>query len=208
MNRPSFIPFDPDQMGEVTPPRRTPGAAPAAPAKAEGPGTAKPLSNREKWQLSALAEATYEHLKAAGQIPAGECLEHFRHRIAEAACGRRISQASHGDRMLIQAAFLALKGNIRQAARAQVKAAGTAVEIARHKLREAANRHGLSTAYVEGIARRIYKRGVVELTAKEVWSILYTVNNAANAAAGKGRRENRYKALRAKRDASKQTPSL
>lgn len=178
-------------------------AEPEIPAKSEGPGTSAPLDNKAKWKLSELAEATYNHLRGNGELK-GERLEGFRRRIAIAACGRRISQACLGDRMLIQSAFLKIKGAVRQAAQAQAKAATTALDIALFKLREALKLTGLSESYAEGISRRIYKCPICALTSsKQVWTIIYTIKNNANAAAGKGNADNRFKSLKAKRAAGK-----
>lgn len=184
-------------------------AAGEAPAPEEQRGTASPLGKHAKWQLSNLARSTYEHLRNAGQIQAGETEQTFRHRVALEACGRRISHARHGDRMKIQAAFLRLKGNIRAAAVATVKATNTARDIALHKLRELLREVGLPDDYAEGIARRVHKRSLSELTTgRQIWTVFYTVKNNANKKAGKGNENNRWKKLKASRQASKQQRSL
>lgn len=184
-------------------------AADDAPAPEESRGVASPLGKRAKWQLSNLARSTYEHLRNAGEIPAGETEEAFRHRIALEACGRRISHARLGDRMKIQAAFLRLKGNVRAAAVATVKAANTARDIALHKLRQLLAEQGLSEDYAEGIARRVYKRSLRELsTSRQIWTVFYTVKNNANKKAGKGSDANRWKKLKAARQAGKKHRSL
>ncbi len=261
MSRATPIPFDPDQLGQVTQPKRhaqptalalneiltakpmESGKAPHTPFDPEPPsskpcfdpasgtgpatmlsdilagmpmesveaphpddlkGTAKPLDNDAKWKLSDLAKRTYDHLKNAGQIPAGESLETFRRRIAVEACGKRISHASHGDRKLIQAAFLALKGQVREAARAAAQAASTPLDIAKHTLWKKVHELDLTPAYAESICRRFYRCTVAELRSpKQVWTLFYTVQNNANAAAGKGSDENRFKSLRAKRPATR-----
>lgn len=228
MSRPTPVPFDPDQHGQVTPPKRpaqeAETAAPllsqilaAMPTESVAPvhpddlkGTAKPLDKQAKWRLSELAEATYQHLQNAGQIPAGETLETFRRRVSVEACGRRISHASHGDRKLIQAAFLRLKGQVHQAARAVAQAASTPLDIAKHKLWEKVHELDLTPAYAESICRRFFRCTIAELKSpRQVWSVFYTVQNNANKAAGKGNDANRFKSLRAKRQASKrQTKSL
>ncbi|HEY1048188.1 MAG TPA: hypothetical protein VGE39_00480 [Prosthecobacter sp.] len=222
MSRPTPVPFDPDQHGQVVAPKRPAqeaettapllseilAAMPTESAPAIHPddlkGTAKPLDKQAKWRLSELAEATYQHLQNAGQIPAGETLESFRRRIAVEACGRRISHASHGDRKLIQAAFLKLKGQVHQAARAVAQAASTPLDIAKHKLWEKVHELDLTPAYAESICRRFFRCTVAELkTPRQVWSVFYTVQNNANAAAGKGSPNNRFKSLRAKRQAAR-----
>ncbi|MBB5037135.1 hypothetical protein [Prosthecobacter dejongeii] len=266
MSRATPIPFDPDQLGQVTQPKRhaqpaalalneiltakpmEPGKAPYTPFDPEPPsskpyfdpasgtgpapmlseilaampmesgeaphpddlkGTAKPLDNDAKWKLSDLAKRTYDHLKNAGEIPAGESLENFRRRVSVGACGKRISQACHGDRKLIQAAFLALKGQAGQAARAVAKAATTALDIAKHTLWAKVHELQLPPAYAETLSRRFYKCDVAQIhSPKQVWSLMYTIINNANAASGKGSPNNRFKSAKAKRLASKQTKSL
>ena len=215
----TLTPFDPDSISQgcTEAPAgmmlsdllaRTPEAAPELPTGAVGPGTSAPLDKRAKWQLSELAEATHDLLTKSGEL-AGETLAAFRQRVAIAACGKRISQACLGDRMLIQSAFLKLKGSANQAARAQVKAATTALDIARHKLGSELRAASLSESYAEGISRRIYKRPICALTSpKQVWTIIFTVKNNANARDGKGRKENRFKSLRAKRQTSPKNKSL
>lgn len=215
MNRTAPIPFDPDALGHgqgqvMARPAATPSAPllsdllAAQPATEQAApedlkGTSKPLDNRAKWQLSDLAAKTYQHLSQAGQIPAGEKLEAFRQRVSLEACGRRISHATHGDRMLIQAAFLRLRGAVHQAARAVAKAATTPLDIARHKLWETVHQLNLTPAYAESICRRFYRCEVAELRSpKQVWTILYTVRNNANAAAGRGSASNRFKSRKAK----------
>lgn len=223
MSRPAPVPFDPDQLGQVTdraaPAPSSGGAvmlsdllaslpATAEPATASGPGTARPLSRDEKWQLTALARRTYQQLQQAGQIPAGQTEDAFRQTEAVKACQRRISEATAGDRMLIQAHFLRLKGSVREAQRATAKAASTATDIALHHLRQALAEGDKTEAYAAGIARRIFKRELNELSHKEVWNVIYTVRNANNAAARKGSPNNRYKSLKAKRATNKETKSL
>ena len=198
--RPTLTPFDPDSVPSaglmLSDVMQT---LPEAPAPEQARGTSAPLNQREKWQLSELANAAHTKLTKMGLIH-GEPLAEFRQRLSVAACGKRISQASHGDRMLIQAAFLEVMGRAQQAARAQVKAATTALDIAKHSLAKQCKERGLSTEYADGIARRIYKRPVCSLTnAKEVWTVFYTVTNNANARDGKGNAANRFKSLRSKR---------
>lgn len=178
------------------------GTAPAPHGRSEGPGTAKPLDKIQKWRLSDLAEHVYDFLKQRGEL-AGETLDGFRRRVAIAACTRRISQASHGDYKLIQAEFLKLKNRPVAAARALAQAATTAESIALFKLRESLKLHGLTEAYAEGIAQRIYKRPLASLKHKEIWTVNYTVRNNGNAKTGKGSKANRFKSLRAKREAGK-----
>lgn len=173
----SPIPFDPDALmagGQVNPVSQV-SRAPAAPPPPRG--LAAPLNKLDKWRLSDLAQRTYGTLKAAGEIPAGETLAAFRHRVAIAACGRRISQATLSDRGAIQAAFLHLKGDTQAAAQATARALGTEGAIATNALRRNLRERGLTMSYAEAIAMRVFKRPVAELAAKETWQVIFTVRN-------------------------------
>lgn len=220
MNRRAPIPFDPDSIGGAA---VTVHAAPVgelmlsqvidqgdwhgdgndAPAHDEsGPGTAKPLDKHAKWRLSELAERAFDLLKSRGLL-AGEDLKGYRGRIAVAACGKRISQACHGDRMKIQAAFLHEMDRAEEASRCAVKAKATAKDIALHKLKELSQKKHFSEAYAEGVAFRVWKRPLAQLSAKEVWAVFYTLNNNASKRDGKGSEANRWKKLKSQKNAKK-----
>lgn len=168
----SPTPFDPDALMAAA------AAIQAAPSAPPPPrGLAAPLNKLDKWRLADIAANTYRTLKAAGQIQPGETLEQFRRRVAIAACGRRISQATLADKGPIQSAFLTLKGDTQAAARATAKALGTDVQIALNALRRNLRQRHLTTAYAESIAMRFFKRPVRDLSAKEIWNVIFTVRN-------------------------------
>lgn len=162
-------------------------------------GVAKPLTNHQKWKLSELAESVYVYLKQHGEL-AGETLDGFRRRVAISACGQRISHAAHGDYATIQRAFI----DVRQGLEARRQAVGsreaTALKIALHKLWELCAKTHTPRHAAETISRRFYKgAGVDQLTtAKQVWCVFYTVQNNADAAAGRGNAANRFKNKRRK----------
>ncbi|MHB1079792.1 MAG: hypothetical protein ACYC67_10330 [Prosthecobacter sp.] len=216
MTRRAPIPFDPDALGggvlvhaapkgetmlsEIVEAQDWHGdgnhAAAAVPAVAKG--LSKPLSNHQKWKLSELAASVYSYLRSQGEL-AGENLKDYRQRIATQACSKRISQASHGDFMLIQAAFLHERGRIEEAKRALVKAAGTAHAIAMNALRKLCADTQTPPSHAHTMAKRFYKgAALTDLTADQVWSIFYTIRNNANAKAGVGSKANRHKNLRRK----------
>lgn len=200
----SYLPFDPDSIvaSQNAAARFAPAPAPAPVAKVEAPrGTARPLDNVQKWRLSALAKDVYQALRAAGVI-GPETLEGFRRRIAIAGCGKRISQAAHGDFCAIQAAFLEARGAVRAAAQQRAKAASTARDIAWHKLNELLSQTKTPLSYAATLAKRFYKgASLFDLNDKQLWRLHFTIRNNTNAAAGKGRAENRFKSRRAKRGA-------
>lgn len=174
----SFTPFDPDSIVAAGGMSLTaPAPVPQAPAPVPARGLSRPLDRRAKWHLSQIAEAAYEHLAAAGKLPAGEDLEHFRHRIAIEACGRRISQATLADRMPIQAAFLALKDDTRGAARATAKATDTEHALALYKLRQNLRQRGLTETYAETLAWRFYKLRLSDCSPRQLWTLTFTVRN-------------------------------
>jgi len=173
---------------------------PEAKPTGEGPGTAKPLDNTAKWRLSDLAERAFEMLKARGLL-VGEELKGYRGRIAVAACGKRISQACLGDRMLIQAAFLREMDRAEEATRAVMKAQGTAKDIALHKLKELGLKKQFPKAYAEGVAWRVFKMTLEQLSAKQVWAVFFTLNNNASKRDGKGNEANRWKKLKGQSNA-------
>lgn len=219
MNRPGLIPFDPDALGggvhvHVAPEGVTmlseiveaqdwhgDGGEDGEPVMVEAictKGLAKPLSNHQKWKLSELAASVYHYLRSQGEL-VGKDLKSYRRRIATQACRKRISQASHGDFMLIQAAFLHERGRIEEAKRALVKAAGTAHAIAMNALRKLCADTQTPPSHAHTMAKRFYKgAALTDLTADQVWSIFYTIRNNANAKAGVGSKANRHKNLRRK----------
>lgn len=171
----SPTPFDPDALmaaeygSQVNPAPARPNPAPR--------GLSAPLNKVDKWRLSDLAARTYATLNAAGQIPAGETLAAFRHRVAIAACGRRISHATLADKTPIQSAFLRLKGDTQAAAQAIARGMSTEGDIATNALRRNLRERGLSPAYAEAIAMRVFKRAVRDLTPKEKWQVIFTVRS-------------------------------
>lgn len=211
MTRRAPIPFDPDAHGSAVHVHAAPqgetmlsqlidaqdwhgtGDSHDAPR-----GTAKPLSNHQKWKLSDLAEAVYNYLRSQGEL-VGENVEGYRHRIAIKACGRRISQASHGDFKLIQAAFLKERGRVEAARRALAQAQATPQAIALHKIWELCSQTKTPTSTPHTLAARFYKGAQLgQLNTRQLWTLFYTIRNNANAKAGKGSPANRFKSKRRK----------
>ena len=85
-------------------------------------------------------------------------------------------------------------------------------DIALFKLAEACRLKRYPENYGAGIAWRRYKKPLHELTAKQIWWVVYNVNNNANQRDGKGRPDNRWKKLKRQRAAQQATqhrrPSL
>jgi hypothetical protein len=163
------------------------------------PGTSAPLSRRQKWQLSNLAEEAWLHLGRRDQL-AGESLEDFRHRVAVEACGKRISAAGNGDYKAIQARFLVIFGESARAFDSAMKSETEGLRIAHQKLSTELLAQGLQPGYAETIARAVFKRPLASLHTKEVWKVFYTIRNRGNAKHGKGNAANRNKSQRRTQD--------
>lgn len=213
MTRRAPIPFDPDALGgavrvhgavqgetmlsEVLESQDWQGES-AAPVESGAKGVARPLSNRQKWLLSDLAEAVYDFLRKQGELK-GEDLKSYRRRIAEKACGKRISLASHGDYKLIQAALLTERGRLAEARGALVQAAATPAAIAMNAIMKLCRDTGTPTQHAHTLAARFYKGAeLTALTDKQLWTVFYTIRNNANAKAGVGQKANRFKSKRRK----------
>lgn len=198
--KPRFTHFDPDAITVAarTLPFIGPPPAQDDEGEADGPGTSRPLTKRQKWLLADLARHVFDALRERGQLR-GVSLEDWRHHIAVKACGQRISQASHGDYKRLQAAFLHEKGDEDGERRALVQAQSTPQGIALFKLRQTLKETNTPTAYAETLARRFYKGANLEdLTARQLWTLVFTVRNNASKTAGKGSPANRFKRRRAK----------
>jgi|GEM_PF-3589097 len=156
-------------------------------------GLAKPLSNWQKFKLSDLAKSVYAYLRGQGQCQ-GEDGTAWRHRIAVAACGKRISQASHGDFKLIQAELLKERGRVEAARRTLAQAKATPAAIAMHNLMKLCRETGTPASHAHTMASRFYKGTELhDLNAKQLWTIFYTIRNNANNKAGVGSKANRFK---------------
>lgn len=198
-------PFDPDAIGgSQTQPLMLSDllSQQQADLPEAGPGTSAPLDNRRKGLLASLSRRAWLELRARGVVSESETLEAFRGRIAEQACGRRIRCAVVGDYKLIQAALLSELGQHRAAQQAAAQAVSTARDIALAKLWQTVRQRKLNAGYAEGIAQRIYKRAIAQLHTKELWTVIFTMTNNANARDGKGKASNRFKSLKQKRQST------
>lgn len=205
-----MLPFDPDAhaaQAQATS-YASPLAAVAAPALAPAEderGLARPIDNDAKWRLVKLAKATLKVLIEAGEAEEGTCFDTWRQAEARKATGGpSISEASVRHYRLIQAHFLDLQKKHAAAALARQKAAVAALELARNALRTELLKSGQGWHAAQTLASRFYKgTHLRDLTAKQVWSVVFTLRNNANAAAGRGKAANRFKRKRAAAAAAK-----
>lgn len=157
-------------------------------------GLSRPLDNDAKWRLVRLAKEAWEAVSPAADFDTWRQAE-----ARKATGGLSISEACVRHYRLIQAHFLRLKGAVEAARHAEQRAALGALEIARNALRRALAQTKQDWQAARTIAARFYKGSALrDLTAKQVWSVVYTINNNGNAKAGRGQAANRFKAKRAK----------
>ena len=200
-----MLPFDPDAHAAATAPV-TSYATPLAAAEADRidpaseRGLSRPLDNDAKWQLVKVAKAALRLMIEAGDLEEGTCFETWRQaETRKATGGPTISEACVRHYQLIRAHFLDLQREHAAAAAARKKAEVAALEIARNALRTLAQtRQDWQAA--QTIASRFYKgTDLRDLSAKQVWSVVFTLRNNATAAAGRGNAANRFKRKRAAR---------
>jgi hypothetical protein len=159
----------------------------------EDKGLSRPLDNDAKWRLVRLAKEAWTAVDPEADFETWRQAE-----ARQATGGLSISEACVRHYRLIQAHFLRLKGAVKAAQHAEQRAALGALEIARNALKRTLAETKQDWQAARTIASRFYKGAALkDLTAKQVWSVCFTLRN--NAAAGRGRPANRFKAKRAKR---------
>lgn len=144
-----------------------------------------PLTNLQKREIAIAARAAYrakpdrEAFEAINaDLSASACFAAWRHVEQGKACGvqslRACTQAHYG-RLL--AHFQALAGHTEQADRIRARDGDNDRRIALYKLRENLRERGLAEAYAAAICRRQFRCALGEATAKQVWSLVFTVRN-------------------------------
>lgn len=122
---------------------------------------------------------------------AGEDLEEWRREEQFKACHRtHLRSCTQADWPLLCGHFLRVMGRLDEARRMETRALTGNLPVARRKLeealREAGPALGDARAYAAAIARRQFKRGLDELTERQVWCLVFTVRNRARGKARKG----------------------
>jgi hypothetical protein len=144
-----------------------------------------PFSKKQKRDIAQLARKAYDAWpdREAFELINSEqsktaCFESWRHFEQGKACGlqslRACTQAHYGR---LVAHFQALAGNAAGAARTLAHDADNDRRIARFKLDEALRERGLKEAYAATICRRQYRCGLDDASAKQLWSLVFTVRN-------------------------------
>lgn len=131
-------------------------------------GDNAPLTNKQKAELSRLAQEAHAFLTSKGAID--EALESWRRAESIQACGRRISEGLNGDFSLIQAHFLMLAGKSSKALDSALQADSNDERQARFKLAQLCKQLGKPVPALEGASL------------KQIWAVFFNLKNAAKAA--------------------------
>lgn len=137
-------------------------------------GGGHPLSRKQKSMLCALARKA---AAASGAPETGEAHAEWRRDVCVAACGRRISEATQRNWNDLKAAFEMGAGRPEAAFETHFRGVDNPRRVAMFHLQQALGEKQLPAAYAEAIARRQYKRGLSELSARELWNLVYTIRN-------------------------------
>ncbi|WP_009965358.1 hypothetical protein [Verrucomicrobium spinosum] len=146
------------------------------------PTLSKPLSNLQKATLSQWAKKGYTRARDLDLTDEKEA--DWRGQESIAACGRRISEATNGDYLVLLAHFKNLAGDSGGAFQATMRAQSDPKRQALHKLDTELTKAGLDRAYAEKICMDTYKCTIAQATAKQIWNLMYTIRNRRNSTHG------------------------
>lgn len=138
----------------------------------------KSLTKEQKTHLSILAR------KAA--VVQGLCVkskefEEWRHEVAIAACGVRISEAAQAHWVELKTAFELEAGEDGKAFQTQMREGDNKRRIAMHKLTQVLKDKGLDVSYAAKICTMQFKVPLDQASAKQIWCLFYTVTNRRKA---------------------------
>lgn len=161
----------------------------------ESRGTPRPIAPGEsselisKSQLINLAKAARAAFDAglnAGQIPKGTKFDDWRHGSMDEVLGKvSFKELTQRDYLPMLAWWQDRAGESGKAMESIMRADSNPLRIARHKLEEALKKAKLPPAYVIAICRRQYKCELTEASVKQIWQLVYTINNRGKARAKK-----------------------
>ena len=152
--------------------------------------TAGPLTaHQRQWLMGHLVAPAWKARTAAGLTR--ESLEDWRHEENFKACHKtHLRTATQADWSLLCGHYLRMLGRTGEARATETRGACGSHAVARHKLREAiaeaAPALGNAAGYAAAIARRQYGTAdVTALSARQCWSLVYTLRNRSKAKARK-----------------------
>ncbi|WP_009964038.1 hypothetical protein [Verrucomicrobium spinosum] len=146
------------------------------------PTLSKPLTNLQKATLSQWAKKGYTRAKELDLTDEKEA--DWRGRESIAACGRRISEATNGDYLVLLAHFQSLAGDSGKAFASTMRAQNDPKRQALHKLDSELTKAGLDRAYAEAICMSTYKCSIAQASPKQTWQLMYTIRNRRNSTHG------------------------
>lgn len=137
------------------------------------PGLNAPLSNREKYELSALAKKAWQKMARAHATDESE--KDFRQRMSIQSCGRRISEALRGDYNKIEAALAIIAGETGRALQAGYRDQTSGARIAMNKLTVLLKEQGRDISYAARICRSMNKVELEDATSSQIWKVYYSL---------------------------------
>lgn len=133
-----------------------------------------PLSNEQKARLCILCREAWEQNGSKG------ALDDYRHLQVDRAVGKPgLTACTQDDYKPLVGHFLNLTGHPDRAMNAHLDHATEDVRVAQFKLHAALKKAGLPIAYAATICRRQYKCGIEAANTKQLWQLIYTINNRA-----------------------------
>ncbi len=144
-----------------------------------------PLTHKQKRYLSQLARRCLNIVRALAR-GRGERFDvredDWRHQEVIAACGKHgLRCCTQADYNAVKAHFLDKLGSHGDAFNAQVRAATEERRVAEYKLAAECAAAGLHLNYANAICQRQYGCTLFDATAKQLWTLVYTIRNRAAA---------------------------
>ena len=149
------------------------------------------LTSLQRQQMCALAREAWAFKRAAGH--AGADFNAWRYEENFKACHKESLRAcTQRDWPLLRAHFLRLLGRCEQARNLETRATLQAAHVAANRLRlecEAARDViAMPGKYIEAISRARFKRPTNELSAREIWTLVFDLRRNAQGRRAKARR--------------------
>lgn len=136
-----------------------------------------PLSNTQKATLSQTAKRAWQRHREHGLTEETE--KDWRTREAIECCKCRISEATNGNFLALDAHFKNLAGDSGGAFKATMKMPGDEKRQAMAKLKAELKKAGKDISYAEAISKDTFKRTLEEASPAQVWKLMFTVRNRA-----------------------------
>jgi len=142
-----------------------------------------PLTNHQKRRLAQLArEAHRAYLNSEDCPDQPLSADEFRHHHCHLACDKPgLTLATQSDYKAIESHFLQLLGRHQAAFQAQLRHATESRRLVEFKLDAACQQWRLNLAYANKICQRQYKCDLADATEKQLWRLVYTINNRGRA---------------------------